>query len=93
MKELKNKVQEILETNLASRENDNIVITFLWTENVNKQNIFLVSSFFDALNSNRMYSPESICRYIRLVKKQNPHLRGSRPRRKEREVIQDLKQA
>ncbi len=88
---IKDKVKAILEKNPKCRDNDNELCALIWKQQM-QENGYMLSHFLFAYASNLLLSSESICRFARMIKNDHPELKGTRKRKSEREVINDLKQ-
>ena len=78
IKEISKRVKEILELQEEARDNDNLLISMLWQEDIEKIDPCLheLSSFFQLLENNALTSFESIRRCRQLLQETYPDLRG-----------------
>lgn len=88
---LKHKIKEILVKDPAARNNDNDVCAKIWLSEI-KFKGYLTKFFLFAYSSGLLPSAETIGRLIRIVKQENPELKGLRKRKSEREVINELQE-
>ena len=74
MKEqLKRKIRTLLETNLETRDNDNLLISLIWESELNHNNL---ATFFEDFKNGKHTSSESIRRARQKLQEQNEELRG-----------------
>jgi len=78
IKEISKRVKEILELQEEARDNDNLLISMLWQEDIEKIDPCLhgLPSFFQLLENNALTSFESIRRCRQLLQETCPNLRG-----------------